>query len=113
VPRARGEADQKIRGAEGYRMKRVNEAKGDVASFLAQLAEYVKAPDVTRARLYLESMSEVLGQAGSKVLIDDTVKQVYPLLPGMTAAPPPAASSPAPPSAQAPSAGQSSASFRR
>src|SRR5690606_38183897 len=46
VPRARGEADQKIRGAEGYRMKRVNQAKGDVASFLAQLAEYVKAPDV-------------------------------------------------------------------
>lgn len=87
IPRAKGEADQKIRNAEGYRIKRINEAQGDVAAFLAQLQEYVKAPEVTRARLYLETMSEVLLQAGPKLLIDDTVKQVFPLLPGAAAAP--------------------------
>src|SRR5437763_1149259 len=60
VPRARGEADQAIRGAEGYRFKRVNEAEGDVASFNAMLGQYVKAPEITRTRLYLETMGDVL-----------------------------------------------------
>ena len=48
-----GEADQTIRGAEGYRFKRVNEAEGDVAAFSAVLQQYVKAPEITRTRLYL------------------------------------------------------------
>jgi len=80
VPLAKGEADQKIRGAEGYKLKRINEAQGDVASFTAQLTEYLKAPDVTRTRLYLETMQEVLPAAGPKVIVDDSVKQVMPLL---------------------------------
>ena len=71
VPRAKGEADQKIQGARGYALKRINEAKGDVASFNAQFTEYLKAPDVTRTRLYLEAMKEVIPQAGPKIIVDD------------------------------------------
>ena len=58
VPKARGQADQVIRGAEGYQFKRVNEAEGDVASFNAMLEQYIKAPEITRTRLYLETMSD-------------------------------------------------------
>ena len=60
VPRARGEAGRTVAKAEGYAINRVNTAKGDVARFDALLAEYRKAPDVTRRRLYLETMREIL-----------------------------------------------------
>jgi membrane protease subunit HflK len=70
VPRARGEADQSISAAEGYAKKRVNEAQGDVASFNALFAEYAKAPEVTRQRLYLETMAEVLPRVKGKVVLD-------------------------------------------
>jgi membrane protease subunit HflK len=73
IPRARGEADQGISAAGGYAMKRVNEAEGDVAAFNAVLAEYLKAPEVTRQRLYLETMSEVLSQVRGKVILDEDV----------------------------------------
>src|SRR6266513_1584351 len=81
VPRARGQADQTIRGAEGYRFKRVNEAEGDVASFNAMLGQYVKAPEITRTRLYLETMGDVLPAVGPKIIIDDSMKQLLPILP--------------------------------
>ena len=81
VPRARGEADQAIRGAEGYRFKRVNEAEGDVASFNAMLGQYVKAPEITRTRLYLETMGDVLPATGEKIIIDDTMRNMLPILP--------------------------------
>src|SRR2546425_10432502 len=81
VPRARGEADQAIRGAEGYRFKRVNEAEGDVASFNAMLGQYVKAPEITRTRLYLESMGDVLPAVGEKIIIDDAMRNLLPILP--------------------------------
>jgi membrane protease subunit HflK len=81
VPRARGEADQTIRGAEGYRFKRVNEAEGDVASFNAMLEQYVKAPEITRTRLYLETMGDVLPSVRSKIIVDDAMKQLLPILP--------------------------------
>jgi len=81
VPRARGEADQAIRGAEGYRFKRVNEAEGDVASFNAMLGQYVKAPEITRTRLYLETMGDVLPATGEKIIIDDTMRNLLPILP--------------------------------
>lgn len=81
VPRARGEADQAIRGAEGYQFKRVNEAEGDVASFTAILAEYAKAPEITRTRLYLETMGDVIPQTGPKIIIDDSLRQLLPILP--------------------------------
>jgi modulator of FtsH protease HflK len=81
VPRARGQADQAIRGAEGYRFKRVNEAEGDIASFNAMLTEYIKAPEITRTRLYLETMGDVLPSMGPKIIIDDSMKQLLPILP--------------------------------
>lgn len=82
VPRAKGLADQRIREAEGYQLKRVNEAQGDVAAFNAQLEQYLKAPEVTRLRLYFETMAAVLPQAGPKIIVDDAVKQVYPFING-------------------------------
>lgn len=80
VPRAKGEADSAIQASEGYRFKRVNEAEGDVAAFSALLNEYKKAPEVTRTRLYLETMAEVLPQIGKKVIVDDSLKQWIPML---------------------------------
>ena len=81
VPRASGEAEQKISVAEGYKLKRVNEALGDVAAFNAVLAEYLKAPDVTRTRIYLETMAEVLPQVKERVIVDDKITQLLPMLP--------------------------------
>jgi len=81
VPKAKGEADQTIRAAEGYRFKRVNEAEGDVAAFSAVLQQYVKAPEITRTRLYLETMSEILPQTGQKIIVDESMRQLLPILP--------------------------------
>src|ERR1700730_1359016 len=81
IPKAKGQADQMIRGAEGYRFKRVNEAEGDVAAFSAVLQEYVKAPEITRPRLYLETMSEILPQTGQKIIVDESMRQLLPILP--------------------------------
>jgi membrane protease subunit HflK len=67
VPRERGEVDRTIAKAEGYAINRTNTAKGDVARFNSLLTEYRKAPEVTRRRLYLETMREIL----------PTAKQVY------------------------------------
>jgi len=74
VPRARGQADQKLRAAEGYALQRVNQARGDAERFSALLAEYVKAPEVTRERLYLETMRAVLPQLERKVVVDERVQ---------------------------------------
>jgi membrane protease subunit HflK len=80
VPRARGEAGQKVSEAEGYALKRVNEARGDADKFNAQFAEYLKAPEVTRQRLYLETIAEVLPQLERKIILDEKAGQVLPLL---------------------------------
>ncbi len=84
VPKAKGEADQTIRAAEGYRFKRVNEAEGDVAAFSAVLQQYVKAPEITRTRLYLETMGEILPQTGQKIIVDESLRQLLPILPFST-----------------------------
>lgn len=80
VPRARGEAEEKISTAEGYAIKRINEAEGDVARFNALFSEYLKAPEVTRRRLYLETMRDVLPSLGGKIIIDEKASSVLPLL---------------------------------
>jgi membrane protease subunit HflK len=59
----------------------VNEAQGDVASFNAILAEYVKAPEITRTRLYLETIGDVLPATGEKIIIDDSMRNLLPILP--------------------------------
>jgi membrane protease subunit HflK len=81
VPKAHGEADQMISVAQGNAAKRINEANGDAAYFNDVLAQYIKAPDVTRRRLYLETMSDILPKMGDKIIIDDDVSRVLPLLP--------------------------------
>src|SRR5258706_13562209 len=60
VPKAKGEADQAIRAAEGYALERVNKAEGDASRFNALYEEYRKAPVVTRKRIYLETLAQVL-----------------------------------------------------
>ncbi|WP_299427009.1 FtsH protease activity modulator HflK [uncultured Shimia sp.] len=67
---ARGEAAQILEEAEAYRAQVVNEAEGEASRFSAVLTEYQKAPEVTRKRLYLETMEEVLGDI-DKVIIDE------------------------------------------
>lgn len=80
VPKAKGEAQATILAAEGYALNRVNRAKGDVEKFSALLREYNKAPDVTRRRLYVETMKEILPGLERKILVDDSVKGILPLL---------------------------------
>ncbi len=69
VPRARGAAATTVANAKGYKAKVIAEAEGESSRFLALLKEYTKAPEVTRERLYLETMQEVLGNT-NKVLLD-------------------------------------------
>jgi membrane protease subunit HflK len=80
IPTARGEAERTIKAAEGYALDRVNRAKGDAARFKAFYAEYAKAKDVTKRRLYLETMKELLPKLGDKYIIDSDQKNVLPLL---------------------------------
>ena len=80
IPLAEGEKDQRIREADGYRLKRTNEAEGDVARFNALLAEYTKAPEVTRRRLYIETLQEVLPGIRSKIIVDEQTHSILPLL---------------------------------
>jgi modulator of FtsH protease HflK len=68
---ARGQAAQTLEEAEGYRAQVVNEAQGEASRFSAVLEEYSKAPEVTRKRLYLETMEQVLGRV-DKIILDDT-----------------------------------------
>ena len=82
LAQARGESAQVFEEAEGYRARVVNEATGEASRFSAVLEEYSKAPEVTRKRLYLETMEEVLGGL-EKVIIDDQTggQGVVPYLP--------------------------------
>jgi membrane protease subunit HflK len=92
IPKAKGLAAQRISGAEGFAVQRVNEAEGDVARFKVLLVQYDKAPAITKQRLYLETMNEVLPKIGSKIILDEDAKQFLPLLnlqPSSTASPAP------------------------
>jgi len=80
VPRTKGEADRRVAEAEGTKTQRVNEALGDAQRFTALYQEYTKAPAVTRQRLYLESMQEVLPTLQRKVIVDEDAEGVLPLL---------------------------------
>jgi membrane protease subunit HflK len=80
VPRAKGEAEQAVRAAEGYALERENRALGDAERFEALYDEYRKAPDITRKRLYLETLGELVPRLGRKVIVDDKARGVLPLL---------------------------------
>jgi membrane protease subunit HflK len=81
IPRARGLAEQKIQAAEGYAIDRVNRAKGDAQRFVALEEQYRKAPEVTRTRIYLETLAAVLPVAGKKLIFDEKAKGILPLFP--------------------------------
>jgi membrane protease subunit HflK len=80
IPSARGEAEKIISEAEGYAVDRVNTARGDSARFVALHDEYARSKDVTRRRMYLETMSDVLPNLGSKYVVDDDQEGILPLL---------------------------------
>ncbi|WP_299991441.1 FtsH protease activity modulator HflK [uncultured Pontibacter sp.] len=80
IPRARGEADETIQLAEAYALTRVNVATGEAARFNSLFEEYVKAPEVTKKRLYLETMERILPKIGDKVIVDERGNNVLPLL---------------------------------
>lgn len=80
IPRAKGEAQQMIQEAEGYSLERVNRAKGEFARFNSLFAEYRRAKEVTRDRIYLETLGKVLPRVGKKLIIDENVKGLIPLL---------------------------------
>jgi membrane protease subunit HflK len=80
IPKASGEAEQAIRSAEGYATERVNNALGDAARFRSVYAEYVKAPVVTRRRLFLEAINDVLPKIQKKIIIDQGQKNMLPFL---------------------------------
>jgi membrane protease subunit HflK len=80
IPRARGEAQQTISQAEGYALDRVNRARGDSARFVAFFEAYRRAPEVTRKRIYLETMNEILPKVSHKFIVDDDLTNVLPLL---------------------------------
>lgn len=79
LPKAKGEGLRLLQEAEGYAANRVNTAKGDVARFNAVYAEYVKSPQITRRRLYLETMSDVLSNADNITLIDKSLDNLLPI----------------------------------
>ena len=80
IPRARGEAEQTILQAEGYALDRVNRAEGEASRFAAVEAAYRQAPEVTRQRMYLETMQQILPQVGRKVFVAEGTTGVLPLL---------------------------------
>jgi membrane protease subunit HflK len=80
IPKATGVAEQAILGAEGYATERVNNAKGDASRFTAVYQEYARAPLVTRKRLYLETLNDVLQKIGRKIIVDDKQRNILPLL---------------------------------
>ena len=80
IPRAEGTAKRTIAEAEGYATERVNRALGEVARFNSVLAQYRDVPDVTRARLYLETLRQVLPQIGSVIVVQEGQMSPLPLL---------------------------------
>jgi membrane protease subunit HflK len=94
IPRAKGEAQQAVLEAEGYGLNRINRAEGESARFRSIQEAYRKAPDVTRRRLYLETMERVVPRMGGKLFLDPAARGIVPLLPldGLKAAVAPAPS---------------------
>ncbi len=79
IPKAAGEAEKMVQVAQGYAAERVNRAKGDVARFNAVYAEYRKAPEVTRRRLYLETIENLFSEEKGTTLVDKQLENFLPL----------------------------------
>ncbi len=81
IPKARGEAERMIKEADGYAIDRVNRAEGDASRFVQLWKQYARAKDVTRRRLYMETMAKVLPQVERKYIVDEDEKGILRLLP--------------------------------
>jgi membrane protease subunit HflK len=81
VPKARGVAKSAIQEAEGYAVERINKARGETNRFLALLVQYKKAPEVTRRRIHLETLEEVLPRLEEVYIMDAQSGGLLPLLP--------------------------------
>jgi membrane protease subunit HflK len=80
IPRGRGRAQQTIQKAEGYALARINRAQGDASRFNDLYSEYIKAPEVTKRRIYLETIEDILPKIGNKIVTDQQGNGVLPLL---------------------------------
>ncbi len=80
IPKAKGAALQTIQEAEGYALDRVNRAEGDASLFNSIYSAYRLAPEVTRTRMYLETMTQVLPKVEDKIIVDSDVKGILPML---------------------------------
>ncbi len=80
IPRARGEAEETIQRAEAYALNRVNRSMGEANRFNALYDEYIRAPEVTKKRLYLETLEKIMGTTGTKIFMDESGANVLPLL---------------------------------
>ncbi|GAB4229150.1 MAG: FtsH protease activity modulator HflK [Acidobacteriota bacterium] len=81
IPRARGEAEQTVLQAEGYAAERINQAKGEAARFIALHEAYRRAPEVTRKRMYYETMQKIVPKLGGKLFLDRAAEGILPLIP--------------------------------
>ena len=79
IPKARGEAERTIEEAKGYAMERVNSARGEASKFDSVFKEYLKAKSVTRQRIYLETMNDVMQKVGRKLITDENTTGILPL----------------------------------
>jgi len=80
IPKAKGSAEKTISSAEGYALDRINRAQGDTARFVALYNEYKIAKDITKRRIYLETMKGLLPKMGKKFIVDEDQKNFLPLL---------------------------------
>jgi modulator of FtsH protease HflK len=89
IPRAKGRAQQTLEQAQGFATDRVNRARGDAELFIQVHAAFQRAPEVTRRRMYLETMAEIYPKVKRKIILDEKLKGILPLLPlqQMVAAP--------------------------
>lgn len=80
LPKAEAESDRLIRDAEGYASRRLAETQGEINALQAKYQSYKLAPEVTRQRMYLESMENVLGNSGPKTIVDDDLEGLLPMM---------------------------------
>ncbi len=80
IPKAKGEAEKTIRQAEGYELNRINRAQGDANRFISIYETYRQSKDVTKRRMYLEAMSEILPKIERKYIVDKEQKGLLQLL---------------------------------
>lgn len=80
IPLARASSDKLIREAEGYAARKQAEAEGEISALMAKYESYKAAPDITRQRMYLETMEKILAAGGKTIIVDEGMKGLLPML---------------------------------